>query len=206
MKNPRVTSVIRSKYVLLLKTHHDSQEGPIQMEEFCLSVFANADKADRESEIQPPDVALASRFYIAALFFDVLTQFHSGGQLPPDLEQKRKYAKYRTIQIRNRQPLEVVADQITISAPVVEPSTVIRPEPAKNAPAASKKPVATSSFQYADDAESPRSYNTKTSSPHSIDTSSAKRKLQQAISAIDFGDYATAAALSLEAAHLLGRN
>jgi hypothetical protein len=177
------------------------------MEEFCLSVFANTDKADRDSDTQPPDISFASRFYISALFFDVLSQFHSDGQLPPDLEQKRKYAKYRTMQIRNRQPLEVVSEPSAVSAPPLEPPKVAAPKSPKNSRPSSNasKPVAASSFQYAEDSESPRVSHQKPSSPHSVDTISAKKKLQQAISAIDFGDYATAATLSLDAAHILGR-
>jgi len=186
------------------------QDGPIQMEEFCLSVFASADKADRTSPIQPPEIALAGRFYIASLFFDVLTQFHSGGQLPPDLEQKRKYAKYRTLQIRNRQSLDPVEEPPISDPPVVEQSVV-----APSAPPVIAKPVETKkteavsscSFRYADDSSSPRSVEaTKPTSPRRVDAVAAKKKLQQAISAIDFGDYATAAALAVEASRILGSN
>jgi hypothetical protein len=185
------------------------QDGPIQMEEFCLSVFASSDKADRSSPIQPPEIALAGRFYIASLFFDVLTQFHSGGQLPPDLEQKRKYAKYRTLQIRNRQPLDPVEEPPISDPPVVDQSVV-----APSAPPVIAKPVETKkteavssgSFRYADDSSSPRSVEAKPTSPRRVDAVAAKKKLQQAVSAIDFGDYATAAALSVEASRILGSN
>ena len=182
------------------------------MEEFCIGVFANADRADRDSAVQPPDIALASRFYIAALFFDVLTQFHADGQLPPDLEQKRKYAKYRTIQIRNRQPLDTIPDLPEPSsqpsaeppafpvAPLV-PSVLSPKKPLKQAEASSS-----GGFRYADDSGSPRSTTTQqpSSSPRGIDTVTAKKKLQQAISALDFGDYKTAASLSMEASLMLG--
>ena len=180
------------------------------MEEFCLSVFTNADKADRESPVQPPDISLASRFYIASLFLDVLTQFHSGGQLPPDLEQKRKYAKYRTLQIRNRQPLEVIQEAEDSIAPIAPvPVEVSAPAPVIAKPANVEKPNTTSSgsFRYADDdSHSPKSAESKPLSPRRIDAVAAKKKLQQAISAIDFGDYVTAASLSREAGRMLGSN
>ena len=183
------------------------------MEEFCLSVFSNADKSDRESPVQPPDIALASRFYIAALFFDVLTQFHSGGQLPPDLEQKRKYAKYRTIQIRNRQPLDVVEeeqptlDSLMPPPPVPVPVVVAAPVVTKPIDPKNQESQGTSvgGFRYADDAGSPRSAaEPKAISPRRVDAVAAKKKLQQAISAIDFGDYVSAATLSLDASRILG--
>ncbi len=179
------------------------------MEEFCVSVFTNADKADRESPSQPPDIGLASRFYIASLFFDVLTQFHTGGQLPPDLEQKRKYAKYRTLQIRNRQPLDVVEEPVVPVASIPSKSSeapIAPPLVTETTPARKPEQTSSGSFRYADDSNSPRSVVTKSLSPRRIDAVGAKKKLQQAISAIDFGDYATAAALSAEASRILGGN
>jgi len=162
----------------------------MKMEEFALGIFANTDKADRESPEQPPDISLAGRFYISSLFFDVVSQFHEHGQLPPDLEEKRKYAKYRTLQIRNRKPLDVEPT----SVPVVVVDTT--------APANSASPSL--AFKYADDHPSPKTV-TAESTPSLVDSIGAKKRLQQAVSAIDFGDLKTAARLATEAAKMLGK-
>lgn len=161
------------------------------MEEFSIGVFANADKEDRASPIQPPAVALAGRFYISALFFDVVAQFHEG-ILPPDLEEKRRYAKYRTLQIRNRQPLDSPseASKDALPTPVAPPSAV------------------SSGFKYASEEEPKARAPTVATSPvkesyRRHDPVAARKKLQQAISAIEFSDFATAISLSMDAINLL---
>jgi hypothetical protein len=201
----------------------------MRMEEFALSVFAAADKADRDSAVQPPDVSLASRFYIASMFFEVLTQFYSDHQLPPDLEQKRRYAKYRTIQIKNGKPLgqEVTvppADSVKESAPSeLTPKATSKPPPSKPgfqyaesesdespmrppAPIA-PKPTLASPPRPLPVARQP-SVDAAPGSPtvSRADALNAKKKLQQAISAIDFSDYPTAGKLCLESLGLLGIN
>ena len=182
------------------------------MEEFSLGVFANADKADRESPIQPPEPGLAGRFYIASLFFDVVSQFFDG-VLPPDLEEKRRYAKYRTLQIRNRQPLdkEDAVDLPVTAAPTLagltSSASSAKPAGAKPAEATSSsnsvKPVSSASnsgFQYAEEEEiaAPVKPSTAKANP-----GEARKKLQQAISAIEFADFPTAILLSMEAISLL---
>merc|ERR1712037_544601 len=67
------------------------------MEEFVLSVFKAADDADRAGGA---DMNLAHRFWVASQFIDVLGQFH-GGELPPDLLEKRRYALYKASYIRD---------------------------------------------------------------------------------------------------------
>lgn len=188
----------------------------MRMEEFALGLFANSDKADRESPTQPPDVSLAGKFYISSLFFDVLTQFFPDRVLPPDLEEKRRYAKYRTMQIRNRQPIDPQSDAPTLPVPPVAAA----PPELKNAP------VSKTGFQYADSGSSEESPMLKPTVPppqpvstkpvvetvisskggtvSRSDGLNAKKKLQQAISAIDFGDYQTAAKLCSESLSLLG--
>jgi hypothetical protein len=193
------------------------------MEEFCLGIFANADKSDRESPTQPPEVSLAGRFYISSLFFDVLTQFYEGWVLPPDLEEKRRYARYRTLQIRNRQPIDPQPGADT-------------PSPGKVAPATTEKVKDTkdTGFKYAEPEDSPKkgtqtSKAVRSAKPIPIsapiiatnessgdesspvsgrisrgDAMSAKKKLLQAISAIDFVDYSSATSLIQEALKLLG--
>ena len=194
------------------------------MEEFCLGIFANSDKADRESPTQPPDVSLAGRFYISSLFFDVLTQFHPGNILPPDLEEKRKYAKYRTIQIRNRKPIDPQPDngqpQVSVGAQKVVPSSSSQPkstggfhyndtdsDESPRPPAPSKQvtrtvlPVQAPVVASVSDSESAPS--SPTAAVSRADALNAKKKLQMAISAIDFADYNSARSLCDEVLRLL---
>jgi hypothetical protein len=200
------------------------------MEEFTLGIFANCDKADRESPIQPPEQSLAGRFYISSLFFDVLTQFYPDRVLPPDLEEKRRYAKYRTIQIKNGKPMdpqpESTANSLNQQTEPVQIMNVSQASQASSKPAVQNA----SGFKYAessgDDTPSPPSPKKEPKPPIKLTTPvpplpekedaeieqsisrggamSAKKKLQQAISAIDFADYVTAGKLCLEALAMLG--
>lgn len=208
-------------------------DGQARMEEFCLGIFANADKADRESPEQPPDISLAGRFYVSSLFFDVLTQLFEGHVLPPDLEEKRRYAKYRTLQIRNRKPLDPQPDaptapspsapQLTQSngasdanpgfqyrdddadkSPSVKPPAppVVKPmEGPLPKPAAVKAPVVAAAIHSDDDDEDGE--RTGSAKVSRADGLAAKKKLQQAMSAVDFADYKTACTLAAEAIRLM---
>ena len=206
------------------------------MEEFALGIFANCDKTDRESPSQPPDVTLAGKFYVSSLFFDVLTQFYPDKVLPPDMEEKRRYAKYRTLQIRNRKPIDKQPESSStniMDSPVRIPSSSspvavakkataptsntgfkyaesgsdespVRPSPPTSAKPV-RRPVAPVSVPVPRDEPQPESPVTKTTGPASRgDALNAKKKLQQAISAIDFGDYVTAGKLCNESCTLLG--
>ncbi|KAL7186626.1 hypothetical protein ACSBR2_028371 [Camellia fascicularis] len=66
----------------------------LHLEGFALNVFAKADKQDRAGRA---DLNTAKTFYAASIFFGILTQF---GELPPDLEQKQKYAVWKAADIR----------------------------------------------------------------------------------------------------------
>jgi hypothetical protein len=181
------------------------ESGKEQMEDFCLAVFANADRSDRESPVQPPDVSLANRFYVASLFLDVLSSLHDGKVLPPDLDEKRKYAKYRTLQIRQRVPLVVdpapvvVMDEVIPDTKPVEtlkpptPPAVVPVKPTTARPAAS-------GFTYA---ESSSRTPEKAAPASRASAMAAKKKLLQAISSIEFADYSSAIELSQEAINLL---
>lgn len=61
-------------------------------QDFCLGVFKRA--VDEDSDGSETTL---QRFYCAGLFFDVYTQF---GSLPPDLEEKRKYSRWRALAIK----------------------------------------------------------------------------------------------------------
>jgi vacuolar protein sorting-associated protein VTA1 len=68
-----------------------------QCEAFAVRVFSNTDAIDRNGDA---DASTASNFYVSSMFLDVCAQFYDG-ELPPDLEEKSKYAKYRAVQIRD---------------------------------------------------------------------------------------------------------
>merc|ERR1719263_1371607 len=67
-----------------------------RMEDLAISVFGKVDNEDRAGQITE---ATSNAFFVASTFFDVLVQFH-GGALPPDLEEKRKYARFKAAYIR----------------------------------------------------------------------------------------------------------
>jgi vacuolar protein sorting-associated protein VTA1 len=81
--------------------------GPKLFEDFCLAVYSSAEEA---ISVSPADAAM--RFYFAALFFDVLTQF---GPLKPELEDKRARARRLVMELRQgggrqeQQPRDLVA-------------------------------------------------------------------------------------------------
>uniref|UniRef100_A0A7N0VMZ1 Uncharacterized protein n=1 Tax=Kalanchoe fedtschenkoi TaxID=63787 RepID=A0A7N0VMZ1_KALFE len=66
----------------------------LYLEGFASNVFAKADKQDRAGRA---DLNTAKTFYAASIFFEILNQF---GELPPDLEQKQKYAAWKAVDIR----------------------------------------------------------------------------------------------------------
>merc|ERR1719387_532061 len=67
-----------------------------RMEDLAISVFGKVDNEDRAGQITE---ATSNSFFVASTFFDVLVQFH-GGTLPPDIEEKRKYARFKAAYIR----------------------------------------------------------------------------------------------------------
>ncbi|KAI9186842.1 hypothetical protein LWI28_021504 [Acer negundo] len=69
-------------------------EDSLHVEGFALNVFAKADKQDRAGRA---DLTTAKTFYAASIFFEILNQY---GTLPPDLEQKQKYAVWKAADIR----------------------------------------------------------------------------------------------------------
>ncbi|CAE5976000.1 unnamed protein product [Arabidopsis arenosa] len=71
-----------------------SPDDNMHVEGFALSVFAKADKQDRAGRA---DLGTAKTFYAAAIFFETLSQF---GPVPPDIEQKQKYAAWKAADIR----------------------------------------------------------------------------------------------------------
>ncbi|CAI9088322.1 OLC1v1022625C1 [Oldenlandia corymbosa var. corymbosa] len=81
----------------LEKDKKSVQLGPddhLHLEGFALNVFAKADKQDRAGRA---DLNTAKTFYAASIFFEIMNQF---GEIPPDLEQKQKYAVWKAADIR----------------------------------------------------------------------------------------------------------
>merc|ERR1719188_504278 len=74
----------------------DLSQGSESMQAFALRVFDAADTKDRAG---CGDAGVAHQFYVASQFVDACAQFFDG-ELPPDLQEKSKYAKYRAMQIR----------------------------------------------------------------------------------------------------------
>ncbi|CAN8326050.1 unnamed protein product [Cochlearia groenlandica] len=70
-----------------------SPDDNMHVEGFALSVFAKADKQDRAGRA---DKSTAKTFYAARVFFEILSQF---GPVPPDIEQKQKYAAWKAADI-----------------------------------------------------------------------------------------------------------
>ncbi|KAG0473921.1 hypothetical protein HPP92_015778 [Vanilla planifolia] len=71
-----------------------STEDHLYLEGFATNVFTKADKQDRAGRA---DLNTAKTFYAASIFFEILNQF---GELPPDIEQKLKYAVWKAADIR----------------------------------------------------------------------------------------------------------
>eukprot|EP00429_Kryptoperidinium_foliaceum_P115325 CAMPEP_0176293432 /NCGR_PEP_ID=MMETSP0121_2-20121125/56607_1 /TAXON_ID=160619 /ORGANISM="Kryptoperidinium foliaceum, Strain CCMP 1326" /LENGTH=162 /DNA_ID=CAMNT_0017634397 /DNA_START=18 /DNA_END=502 /DNA_ORIENTATION=- len=67
------------------------------VEAFALSVFEAADSKDKAGLT---DEASKRQFYVAGQFLDACAAFYDG-QLPPDLAEKSRYAKFRAMQIHD---------------------------------------------------------------------------------------------------------
>uniref|UniRef100_A0A1J3HHE5 Protein-like protein OF MAMMALIAN LYST-INTERACTING PROTEIN 5 n=1 Tax=Noccaea caerulescens TaxID=107243 RepID=A0A1J3HHE5_NOCCA len=100
-----------------------SPDDNMHVEGFALSVFAKADKQDRAGRA---DLSTAKTFYAARIFFEILSQF---GPVPPDIEQKQKYAAWKAADIRKaikegRKPTpgDPVDDETDLSIPSSGPS------------------------------------------------------------------------------------
>lgn len=117
----------------------DLSQGRETIESFAMSVFDAADTADREGQ---RDANLPGHFYAAALFLEVCEQFH-GGELPPDLVEKVRYAKYRAVHLRSclqqgLEPSPPAGSGSTVPDPGAdsnEPRPTVDPPPAAPVPA-----------------------------------------------------------------------
>eukprot|EP00124_Ichthyophonus_hoferi_P003167 Ihof_evm3s260 gene=Ihof_evmTU3s260 len=71
----------------------DSLAGQVYVEDFALKLFKHADNQDRNGK---GDKNTAKVFLAASLVMDVLQTF---GELSPEIDEKRKYSKYKTVYI-----------------------------------------------------------------------------------------------------------
>lgn len=186
-----------------------------------MDVFKSVDTADRGGT---RDASVCSRFYVAGLFIDVLAQFYDG-ELPPDLAEKTRYAKFRAFQIRDfikrgvdppppPEPQGTAADadlvaeysqiaaQGAVAIPAVAAPTtahqgmpatasptqpVVQPAPAPAQPQATVPPAAVRPLAPLAPLTAPQS-----PAPPKTHKEAAQRKLEFAISALDFADVPTA--------------
>lgn len=201
----------------------DLAQGRETMEAFALQVFDGAEAADRSGQ---SDANTASHFYMASLFVDACAQFY-GGELPPDLFEKSKYAKYRAMHIRDCLKRGAIPDAPlasealagdAVAAPADAPAAFPAASPALAAPypsaaLAAPYPSAAASAA-APSARAPAAApaaggatlapsvaalqgNAPARTLH-VDGDACK-KLQFASAALDFGDVATARGLLVEA-------
>ncbi len=153
-----------------------NNNGQNTTESFALSVFDGADAADHAARDNASQAAVVQHFYAAALFLDICSQFY--GELPPDLAEKARYARFRVVQIREGLRQGV-------------PSYPVAPEP----PAA--QPSASSGY-------TPASVSQPAVSQTPGGREEALKKTEMASSALDFCDVATARKCLQEALHALG--
>lgn len=198
----------------------DLESGPQKFEEFSLLVFKAADDADRAGNA---DNSLAMRFYAASLFLEANEQFHNG-ELPPDLVEKRKYARYKTAYIRDcikkgikpepgppggdpgKEETAAPAAQDSGQAPLQPPSVVMPgPDQSRSGGYASGPSafVSQPSAVPAAPAAAAASPPTQHTGPPRKRMMEAKKKAEHAASALEFDDVPTARVLLQEALQLL---
>ena len=179
-----------------------SAQGQSTTESFALRVFDGADAADHAARDRESQAAVFQKFYAAALFLDVCAQFYDG-ELPPDLAEKARYARFRVVQIREGLKQGVPSYP---EAPSADASAASAEAPA--APAALAASSLTPQLPAAP-AISAASPAVIASATHSAPTTTsqreeARKQTEMASSALDFGDVATARKCLQEALRVLG--
>jgi len=193
----------------------DLSNGQEKMEEFALRVFGNTDASDREGTA---NLVTVKGFFAASIFLDACAQFYDN-ELPPDLQEKSKYAKYRTFQIRDAlkqgatppppssattvQPGEESSSASSQIPPAnIAPSAQPTAQPIPPAaPAASPMPSSANATPFP--AGIPPSQGLQQGALSSQVQQTAHKKVTHAVSALDFNDAATARQLLQEALALL---
>lgn len=160
-----------------------SADGQTTTEAFALRVFDAADAADRAAVDSSSQAAVIQKFYASALFLDVCAQFYDG-ELPPDLAEKARYARFRVVKIREGLKQGVPSYPAGLEG---APTPAVAPG-LGSAPAASVAAAASSAPSM------PRAAGAR---------EEAQKKTEMASSALDFGDVPTARKCLLEALQLL---
>lgn len=129
----------------------DLSNGQEVMESFAGKVFESADTSDRSGRT---DKTTASNFWASATLMEVCAQFY-GGELPPDVVEKVKYAKYRAVTIRDciRQgidPSPPVQDELAAYMDESAPYAGATAPPAATPAAAAPSAAATEAQQLRD--------------------------------------------------------
>lgn len=175
----------------------DLSQGQEAMQVFALQIFDSADVKDRAG---CGDAGVAHQFYVASQFVDACAQFFDG-ELPPDLQEKSKYAKYRAMQIR-----ESVRQGVSPAPPPAGGSAAAPAAPGSGAaaaeaaaappllPLAATPAVTRPTLQPAAGVRLPSSGD---------GIAGARKQAEYAASALDFGDVTTARQCLHEALRLL---
>lgn len=181
---PEVTNLLMAEVTKAeeAKKTLDLTSGRDEMEAFAVSVFNNVDQADRagQASAQTPQ-----DFFIAVIFMEVCAQFYDG-ELPPDIAEKVRYAKYRIQTIRNclRQGIPIEPPPGAAAEAGDSAAAAAAPAAAAPAPVPAAAPVAVPGPTAAAAAAAPRA------AVPLGGTSKAdlKKKIQFASSALDFRD------------------
>uniref|UniRef100_A0A7S1QRN0 Vta1/callose synthase N-terminal domain-containing protein n=1 Tax=Alexandrium catenella TaxID=2925 RepID=A0A7S1QRN0_ALECA len=190
----------------------DLSDGREAMESFTLGVFERVNAADSAGSA---DAGTASQYYVAGLFLEACAQFY-GGELPPDLAEKARFAKYRAVHIRDCLRRGVAPDAPGAASAPAPQESLAGPAAATGAPApaaaglpAATGPVAAagataSSAGAASLAGGSTVAAASVALPRSADPwLDAKKQAEYAASALDFSDVGTARTCLLEVLRLL---
>lgn len=167
----------------------DGGQGQSTTESFALRVFDGADAADHAARDSTSQAAVFQKFYAAALFLDVCAQFYDG-ELPPDLAEKARYARFRVVQIREGLKQGVPS----------YPASDVEASGAQSAQSSSVPATASDSLT----ASGALGAAMTAASASSSGRQEAQKHTEMASSALDFGDVATARKCLLEALRVLG--
>ena len=180
------------------KSHSiSSSDGQGTVESFALRVFDVAEAADRSAKDKNGQAAAVSKLYAAALFLDVCAQFYDG-ELPPDLAEKARYARFRVVQIREglkqgipSYPSGTESDASTTAAALATGYAASSSSAAAPAAPAVQQPAQSASGVLKPSATGPA-------------RDQARKQVELASSALDFSDVPTARQCLQEALRLLG--
>mmetsp|Transcript_116817 Transcript_116817/g.202716 ORF Transcript_116817/g.202716 Transcript_116817/m.202716 type:complete len:257 (+) Transcript_116817:106-876(+) len=138
---PEVTNLLMAELTKAeeAKKTLDLVNGRDEMEAFAVNIFNNVDQTDRagQATAQTPQ-----DFFIAVIFMEVCAQFYDG-ELPPDIAEKVRYAKYRIQTIRNclRQGVPIEPPPSAAGEAGASAAAAAAPASAAPAPAPAAAPI-----------------------------------------------------------------